>query len=104
MTKKQIKTKNTEQENIEKQEKDKAFSIASFVCGILFWVPLFNFVLGIMAIIFGVLAIKRIKKEPEKYGGQGFAIAGIILGSIALMFGIVYAIIRIFLPELLITN
>lgn len=95
------KTKKRSKKQPEKQ-KDKSFAIASFVCGLLIWVPLFNAILGIMAVILGVLAIKRVKKYPELYGGQGLALTGIILGTISIIFVLTWAFIRIFKPELLV--
>ncbi|MCK5654285.1 MAG: DUF4190 domain-containing protein [Dehalococcoidia bacterium] len=60
-------------------------AIASMVCGILslvfFWVPLFGFLLGIIAIIFGAVAIRQIGREPN-LGGRGMAIAGLVCGIV----------------------
>lgn len=83
-------------------KKEKDFSIASLICGLLMWVPVFNSVLGPMAIILGILSIRRIKQEPSRYCGQGMAITGIVLGSISTIFLIVTLYIKIFKPELLI--
>lgn len=84
-----------------KSNKDNSFAIASFICGLLIWIPLFNTVLGIMAVVLGVLAIKRVNKDPERYSGQGLALAGIILGTISIIFIVTGIFIRIFNPELL---
>lgn len=84
-----------------KKTKDKSFAITSFVCGALFWVPLFNAVLGVLALVFGILAIRRVRENPSRYGGQGLALAGIVLGCIALIFGAVWVFLRLFYPEML---
>lgn len=66
--------------------KSRGGAIASLVLGLFFWVPLLNLVLGASAVLAGARSIANIKKEPKKYGGIGFAIAGIILGLIPLIF------------------
>ena len=83
------------------QKKDNDFAWASLICGLLIWVPLFNAVLGPLAIVFGFASIKRINNAPEQYGGQRLAIAGIILGGISTIFLVVTVYIKIFKPELL---
>jgi uncharacterized Tic20 family protein len=82
------------------QKKDKVFAITSLVCGLLFWVPLFNVILGPLAVIFGILSIKRVRAEPERYGGQILAIIGLILGVISVIFTVVGVYITLFHPEL----
>jgi hypothetical protein len=37
----------------------------------------------------GLLALSQIKKTPEKVGGKPFAIAGVVIGSITLLFYLV---------------
>jgi hypothetical protein len=53
-------------------------AIASLICGICalacYGLP------GIAAVILGHLARGQIKREPERYGGNGIATAGLILG------------------------
>ncbi len=63
------------------------FAIASLVLGILAFIPLVGVLLGILAIIFGVIARRQIKNQEFK--GRGLATAGIILGvlGIAATFG-----------------
>ena len=55
------------------------FAIASLICGIL---GCFG-ITGIMAIVFGILGIKR-SKQPMT-GGKGLSIAGIILGILGII-------------------
>mgnify|MGYP001606492421 FL=1 len=61
-------------------EKSKGTAIASFIFGLFFWIPLINLICGALAIHLGIKALIKIKKDPMKYSGKLFAIAGIILG------------------------
>ncbi|PRY38339.1 uncharacterized protein DUF4190 [Spirosoma oryzae] len=63
-------------------------AIASLVCGILaFFV--FGIVLGILAIIFGGVALSKIRKNPE-VSGRGMAVAGLVLGIVATVVTVIY--------------
>jgi len=64
----------------------KGLAIASLVCGLLFWLGVPGFVCSILAVIFGIIQLKNIKKTPKQYGGRGMAIAGLILGGIGVIF------------------
>lgn len=58
------------------------FGLAGLICSVIpFIIPLG----GILGIIFGSISLKRIKREPNKYKGKGFAIAGLILGIIQIV-------------------
>lgn len=67
------------------RQRTSGLAIASIVCGILslvfFWVPLVGFLLGIIAIIFGAVAIRQIGREPN-LGGRGMAVAGLVCGIV----------------------
>ncbi|MFT4311009.1 MAG: DUF4190 domain-containing protein [Candidatus Woesearchaeota archaeon] len=82
-------------------EKDKSFALASFICGLLIFIPLFNIILGGLALIFGILALKRIQKDPVRYGGSGFAITGVVLGCIAIIFALIWGYLFFFEPDML---
>lgn len=56
-------------------------AIASLVCGILAFFVL-GVVLGPLAIIFGGVALSKIRKNPE-VKGRGLAVAGLVLGIVA---------------------
>ncbi len=58
------------------------FAIAGFVTGV---VGLFAFgiILGILAIVFSGISLKRIRRDPDLKKGRGLAIAGLILGIVA---------------------
>src|SRR5215475_14151315 len=75
----------------------KGLAVASLVLGIISIPTLGLLVVGaITAIVLGVIALGRIKKEPATYGGKGMAIAGIITSGVSLLliavFGILAAI------------
>ena len=38
-----------------------------------------------MALVFGILSLKRIKAEPESLKGRGIALVGIIIPSVAMI-------------------
>lgn len=56
------------------------FAIASIVCGLV-GLFIFGYILGLLAIIFGGIALKRIRNNPGT-PGKGLAIAGMVLGLI----------------------
>lgn len=61
------------------------FAIVSFILGILSFVHFFGLEKAILAMIFGVLALDRIEKNSQ-LKGKKFAVIGIILSSIAVLF------------------
>jgi len=63
-------------------------SITSLVLGILS-VLCFSIFTGIPAVITGHIARGRAKKEPGVYGGEGFALAGLIMGYISVALSLV---------------
>ena len=60
-------------------------AVASLVLGILSF-PLYfvGVILGVLAIIFGALAIGKTNREPN-LGGKGMAVAGLVLGIVAIL-------------------
>ena len=69
-------------------------AIASFVLGIS---TLFTcFLSGIPAIIFGHIARADIRRSPDRVGGDGMALAGLILGYLSLviplLLGVIFAV------------
>lgn len=60
------------------------YSKASFVLSLFFWVPALNIFTNILAIVFGVVALKEIKKDKTQKG-RGLAIAGITIGIVTLI-------------------
>ena len=63
-------------------EKSFGTAIASFIFGLFFWIPLINLISGVLAIYLGVKTLIKIRRDPAKYCGKGFAVTGIILGAL----------------------
>jgi len=63
-------------------------AIASMVCGIcslvLVWVPGLGFLLGMLAVILGVVAMSQTGRDPS-LGGRGMAIAGLVCGIVGMV-------------------
>lgn len=53
------------------------------ICGVVFCC--YGFPFGIAALITGYLGYSNFNKDPNRYGGRGLAIAGLILGFISLI-------------------
>ena len=65
-------------------------AIASLVCAIgsclkFFWGRQFGVPLFPLAFVLGILALRRIKTQPERLKGRGMALAGMILGALPLL-------------------
>lgn len=58
------------------------FAIASLVMGIVSFVHLFSLEKPVIAIVFGILAMRRMGKN-NKLEGRKLAVSGIILGAIS---------------------
>jgi hypothetical protein len=70
-------------------------AVASLVLGIVQCIP---FLMGLLAVIFGILGIRKANRDPAA-GGKGLAIAGLILGVLgigawALMGGGIWAFFK----------
>jgi hypothetical protein len=69
-------------------------AVASLVLGIISIPTLGLLGIGaIIALVLGAIALKRMKKDPENYGGKGMAIAGIITSVISLLLVAVFGIL-----------
>ena len=84
-------------------QKNASLATASLVLGILSFMTMGLLGVGaIAAFIMGIVALKKARKMPAVYGGESFAIAGLVLSSIsALMFAYVLLIAAIAIPNLL---
>ena len=58
------------------------FAVAAFVLGLLCWC---GSIPGILAVIFGYVALGQIARSEGAQKGRGFAITGIVLGWIAIV-------------------
>jgi hypothetical protein len=57
---------------------------ASLILGLVSFIPLIGVLLGLIAIILGIVGLNKIKKMD--LGGKKMAIAGIILGTLGIVF------------------
>ena len=46
---------------------------------------IFGFIFGVLAIIFSAIGLAKIKKDPAKWKGKGMAIAGLVIGIVAIL-------------------
>ncbi len=69
------------------QQKTNGMAIASLVLGILFICG----ICAILALVFGLVSLNQINKSQGTQSGRGMAIAGIVLGSIGIVLGIIVA-------------
>lgn len=68
---------------------NKTLSIVSLILGILS-IPCCGFiVLGVAAVITGFMAKGKVDKNPNEYGGRSLALAGIAIGAITTLIGII---------------
>lgn len=52
------------------------------------WVPVLDFILGLIGVILSGVGLSR----KERYRLSGFAVAGLVLGIIGLVIGVIYMI------------
>jgi len=69
-------------------------AIASLVSGIAsylkFWPRQFGLLqLSVLAFVFGILSLKRIKAEPKRLKGRGMALAGMIIPPLFILVSII---------------
>ncbi len=60
------------------------WALTAYYVGVFSLIPCLGLVLGPTALIFGVLGLQRVKRIPALVG-RGHAIAGIVLGSLAIV-------------------
>ena len=62
------------------QEPTPGLAVASLVCGLLGWIPLWiGFILCILAIVFGIIVLTQTRPGQN---GRGLAITGLIFGLV----------------------
>jgi len=67
-------------------EKSKAMAVAAFIFGLISVLPLINYITIPLSIYFGVMALRNIKKHPGAYYGKSFAITGLVISMLTLIF------------------
>jgi hypothetical protein len=80
------------------RSQDQTLPIISLVLGVLGFVTVCCYggiPLGLGAVITGYLGMKNADQNPQKYGGKGMAIGGLILGAIGLAGGLIFLIFTI---------
>jgi hypothetical protein len=83
------------------EDKAGPMAIVALICGILsvlcHCVPVagsfIGFILSVAAIVLGILELNRIKKGQASTKGRGMSIAGIILGAVGIVVGIIWIIV-----------
>ncbi len=83
------------------EEKAGVMAIIALIAGILsvlcHCVPVagsaIGFLLSIAAIVLGIIEFNKIKKGESSEKGRGMSIAGIILGGVGIVFGIIWLIV-----------
>jgi prepilin-type processing-associated H-X9-DG protein len=75
----------------ETDNRRKGMAVLSFVLGLCSFVLCLSFITAIPAIILGHVARNRAARSPERFGGGGFAMAGIVLGYVSILFTLVVA-------------
>ncbi len=88
-------------EVVDSEERPGPMAIVSLVCGILSvlsnCIPVagsfIGFFLSVAAIVLGIIEIKRIGRGESSIKGKGMSIAGIILGAVGIVFGIIWLIL-----------
>ena len=73
------------------EKRTSGMAIASFVLGVIgivsWWMG--GFVISILAIIFGIIGLREVKRSPDEVTGYGLALAGFILGVVTLAMGVI---------------
>jgi hypothetical protein len=68
--------------------KHNSFAIAGMICGALSLLCCFKILTGVLGIIFSLIALSQINREPARYEGRELAIAGIILSVLGILISI----------------
>lgn len=75
---------------------NQTLAIVSLILGIIS-IPCCGFVIfGIGAAVTGFLAKKKAEENPAEYGGRGLAMAGMIIGAITAVLGLILTILQLF--------
>jgi prolipoprotein diacylglyceryltransferase len=75
-------------ENTDNRKTEK-LGLAGFILSFFGIIPLIGIPFAILAVSFGATSLKRIKMNPEKYKGTGFATASIVIGCTMILINIV---------------
>ena len=81
----------------------KGMAISSLVLGILS-IPTLGLLLigGVVGLILGIIALRRVNRDPAAYGGKGIAIAGIVTSGASFLFaGMIGVVAAIAIPNVI---
>ena len=56
----------------------------------IFWIPIYGLIPAVVALILSIVGLTQIKKTGQN--GKGLALAGVIIGALATVIGIIYLI------------
>jgi hypothetical protein len=76
------------QNRTQNTKKNHNLAILAFTFGLIGIYPSVISILGIAGIIFGIMALRKIRQEPDTYKGEAISKIGIVFGIIGLIFGI----------------
>ncbi|MFH1245431.1 MAG: DUF4190 domain-containing protein [Candidatus Omnitrophota bacterium] len=80
-------------------------AVVSLIVAFLSFTPLANLGCAVLAVVLGIIALKRIASPQSNLRGEGFAAGGVVLGSIAALISLSFLIKAIHFfqanPELL---
>lgn len=74
----------------------KTLAIVSLIMGV-FSILCCGFLSGIPAVIVGMMARGRIKRDPNAYAGGGFALVGILTGIFGTIFWLAFSVVYVYL-------
>lgn len=67
--------------------------LAGFILTLIGWVLAYGLPLSILGVIFGSISLAKIRRNPQRFKGRGFAITSLILGIIGVVVGIIALIL-----------
>ena len=87
-----------EQNPYQQQQQGNGMAVAAMVLGIialvLFWVPVLNWILGLLGIVFGAVGMSKAGKIGGR--GKGMALAGLITGLVGALLGVLFVLWAVF--------
>ena len=64
--------------------KTEKLGLAGFILTLIGWAIAFGLPLSILGVIFGSISLSKIRRNPQRFKGRGFAITSLILGIIGI--------------------
>lgn len=74
----------------------KGLAIGSLVCGVLSCLCCISVITGPVGVVLGFIARKKASEDPQNFGGEGLAMAGMITGALGFVIGIALIILQVF--------